>query len=122
MNDVSQLIIGPTDPSTWGVSIRSSYERGNAPPGYLIAHVELIPGMLFAQCERNPYTLGQWRYISFHWGDSAETTPGDCLCGLSVDALQIGSVAYNVFRILEHVSEWFDSTRIILDLRGRGAA
>jgi hypothetical protein len=107
---------GPTDPSTWGISIRSSHDRGNAPAGYLIVHVELVPGILFAQCERNPFTRGKWRYISFHWGDAASTTPGDCLGSTCVDDLANGSIARDVFELLEQVSAWFDDTHLVLNL------
>jgi len=109
-----------TDPSTWGVSIRSSHERGNAPPGYLIAHVELVPGVLFAQCERNPYTRGMWRYISYHWGDSAGTTPGDCLASQCVDDLAGDSIGRAVLGLLENVSAWFDATHLLIDMRRAG--
>lgn len=60
---------------TYRVTIRSSHERGNAPHGYLIAHVELIPGVLFAQSERNPFTNGEWRWVTLCLGDDEHREP-----------------------------------------------
>jgi hypothetical protein len=98
-----------TDPSTWKVSIRSSHERGNAPPGYLIAQVELVPGVLYVQSERNPYTDGQWRWLIVYWGDAEGQPSGSVCVGVwEVQALGIDPVPRAVLAKLEEVSAWFE--------------
>ncbi len=99
------------------VQIWSSHSKGNAPAGYLIARVEIAPG-LYAESERNPYTNGEWRWIDFRLGDcDAPGRESVSLCEIEATVVDETSVARKVSEILRQISELFDSTTLVLDLR-----
>ena len=92
------------------VQIHSSHLRGNAPPGYLIARVEITP-TVYADAERNPYTNGEWTWLTFHCGDcDAMESEAVLLCGISLLLRpdDNSGVVGEVREILRQVSMLFD--------------
>ena len=90
------------------VQIFSSNAKGNAPPGYLIARIELASGV-YVESERNPYTYGEWRFLSFHLGDWNAPGSESLLLG-SID-MSTHDVAREITDLLRQVSLMFESLK-----------
>jgi hypothetical protein len=104
--------------SSMTVQITSSHQKGNAPAGYLLARVEIAHGF-YAEAERNPYTNGEWRWISFHLGDwDAPGNESVVVCSVPVATIGLIDVASKVLAILHQVSLLFESSVIAARFAG----
>lgn len=89
--------------------IYSSYWIGNAPRGYLIARVEIAPG-LYAESERNPFTSGEWRWISLRLGNvDVPGSESKNLCEVRTE--DCNGIAGEVASMLFEISRLFDAFR-----------
>ena len=91
------------------VQIRSSSMKGNAPPGYLLARIEVTP-TVYADAERNPYTHGEWKCLTFHCGDlDALESEAVLLCAIDLKSDESFGVVREAREILCQVSTLFDT-------------
>ena len=91
------------------VQIFSSYLKGNAPPGYLIARIEIAPDV-YAEAERNPYTKGVWTCLTFHYGDwDAPGNESLILCAVYLEEEENIGAVREIREILRQVSALFEN-------------
>jgi len=92
------------------VRIVSSAAMNNAPSGYLVARVEIIPGVLFVDSERNPFTNGEWRWLMFHLGDADRSTAeSQHLVSAPFGGDQGGALVNKMRELFNCVSAMFES-------------